>query len=302
MMDRKTDKSLLELSRKYKEAKRVPHRSGWLYKIGRGIRRVFKGNFGSVFREVQHRFSVSGHFTTKGNMDWEEPSPRLDATGLRIAVYSCVTGHYDLVTEPLYTEPELDYYLFTDMEGSFYSKWKKIDITAWKEYTELSPVQLNRKIKMLPFRYLPEYDYSIYVDGNIEIIAPMSPLVEEMGSCAFGVHYHRTRDCICDELDQIIHLMKADPALAGRQVLAYMNEGFPRHYGLYENPVLVRKHGDEGVCRLMEDWWQEYLRYPTRDQLSLPYIIWKTGYDRKNIHILGKNFSENPRFNKTRSH
>ena len=87
--------------------------------------------------------------------------------------------------------------------------------------------------------------------------------------------------------------------MAKRQIAAYKREGFPRHYGLYENSILIRKHKDEEVRRLMEAWWDEYMRYPTRDQLSLPYVIRKFGYDRSTIHIMGKNLEQNPRFNRT---
>ena len=260
------------------------------------------GELGSCLKELKYRFYRKTHYTTKGNRDLEILSSPIPVNGLKIAVYSCITDGYDTVIEPFCSESGIDYFLFTDGELSNDSHWKKIDITQLEEYKNLSPVQLNRKIKMLPFRYLPGYDYSIYVDGNIEIINLLLPLIEEMGSHAFGVHYHRTRDCIYDELVQVIHLNKADPALARQQIEAYKKEGFPRHFGLYENSILIRKQSDEEVRRLMEAWWEEYMRYPTRDQLSLPYVIWKTGYDRGKIHIMGSNLEKNPAFKRMRSH
>ena len=270
--------------------------SGLFHKINRGIYYIARGEFGTAFKKTRYSLFVKSRFTVKGNRDLEEPSPRLDITGMKIAVYSCITADYDVIREPLCTESGLDYFLFTDMDVPKGSKWKKVDLTGWKEYTELTPVQLNRKVKILPFRYLPEYDYTIYVDGKIEIVAPLSPMIEEMGSHGFGVHYHRDRDCIYDEAAQVIYLGKADPELTRKQLAEYEANGFPHHYGLYENPVLIRKHADKAVCRLMEAWWEEYRRYPTRDQISLPYIIWKTGFNRKNIHIIEKNLNYNSRF------
>jgi hypothetical protein len=100
----------------------------------------------------------------------------------------------------------------------------------------------------------------------------------------------------------VLHLRKADKATAKRQIATYKKEGFPRHYGLYENSILIRNHHDEPTRRLMEEWWVEYLKYSTRDQLSLPYLIWKLGYDKKNIHIIGHNLRNNHRFNRVHSH
>ncbi len=270
--------------------------------ICKGIRCLLQGDFKKIFDYFRNYMYETRFYTTEGNLDLEIPTPRMCVDGLKIAVYSCITDEYDTVLEPVSDEPGVDYYLFTDVEIRNGSKWKKVDITRFKEYTELTPVQLNRKIKMLPFKYLPDYDYSIYIDGNIEIVAPLSPLVEEMGSHALGVHYHRTRDCIYDELVQVLYLKKADPVLARQQVAAYKKDGFPPHFGLYENPILIRKHSDKGVCRLMEIWWEEYMRYPTRDQLSLPYVIWKSGYDRGKIHIIAKNLDKSPRFKRIHGH
>lgn len=256
----------------------------------------------SLISKFKHYAYAVCHFSTKGNADVEVPSPRLNIANLRIAVYTCIVGHYDNLIEPQFVEPGIDYYVFTDVDCPADSVWKKIDITQYKEYYELSPSQLNRKIKMLPFLYLPDYDYSLYVDGNIQIEAPVSPVIEEMGNCAFGVHYHRTRDCIYVEKVRIDYLRKADMTIVDKQIEEYKSEGFPHHYGLYENTVLIRKHHDESICHLMEEWWGEYQKYSTRDQLSLPYIIWKTNYDRTKIHIISRNIDKSSIFKRVRSH
>lgn len=253
-------------------------------------------------RFLEHRAYSFCHFTTKGNRRLEKLSPRLDTANLRMAVYTCIVGHYDSLIEPRIAEPGIDYYVFTDIDIPAGSVWKKIDITQFDEYHEFSPTQLNRRIKMLPFCYLPDYDYSVYVDGNIEIEGAVTPVVAEMGDCPFGTHYHRTRDCIYVEKVRVNYLRKADKETVDKQTAAYREAGFPRHYGLYENSILIRSHRDESVRHLMEAWWEEYMRYPTRDQLSLPYLIWKTGYDKSSIHIIGTNIDRNPNFRRTHSH
>lgn len=255
-----------------------------------------QGQIIEFFRYLRHTLYAVTHFSTQGNIIMEEPTQALDTKGLKIAVYTCIVGHYDQLLEPQYEEPGIDYYVFTDIDCPASSVWKKIDITQFEEYKALTPTQLNRKIKMLPFMYLPEYDYSLYVDGNIMIIDAISPMIQEMGHHVFGVHYHRTRDCIYDESTRIAYLRKANMTTVNKQIEEYKRNGFPRHYGLYENTILIRNHRDEGVCHLMETWWEEYQKYPTRDQLSLPYIIWKTNYDRNKIHILGKNIDKSTRF------
>ena len=46
---------------------------------------------------------------------------------------------------------------------------------------------------MLPFNYLRGYDYSVYVDGNIEIVTSVLPIIKNMGNAVLGVHYHKAK-------------------------------------------------------------------------------------------------------------
>ena len=136
----------------------------------------------------------------------------------------------------------------------------------------------------------------------IEIVGAISPMIEEMGDYGFGVHFHNQRDCIYDEAVMIKYAKKANMSEVKVQLDNYREEGFPSHFGLYENTILIRKHHDMSVCKLMESWWDEYLKYPTRDQLSLPYVIWKTNFPKESIYIMGDNINRNPRFNRGLKH
>ena len=265
---------------------------------------IRKGQLINLNNYVREYVYAITHYSTKGNRDVEDKTTQflLNTNNMRIAVYTCIVGNYDNIIEPQIIEPGIDYYVFTDQECLINSKWTKIDITHFEDYKNLSSIKLNRKIKMLPFIYLPDYDYSIYIDGNIEITGRILPQIKEMENCGLGIHYHRTRDCIYDELVRVAYLRKAKIAIAREQIKAYKKDGYPRHNGLYENTVLIRKHSDMSTRDLMESWWKEFLLYPTRDQLSLPYIIWKQGYDRRNIHILGMNINKSKTFKRVRSH
>ena len=261
-----------------------------------------RGEYREYLRFIIFSVYALFHYTTKGNKDYEMSSAKLDTTHLKIAVFTCITGHYDNIVEPLYVDPGVDYYVFTDMDCPENSVWKKIDIMQFEEYSQLTPAQMNRKIRMLAFHYLPDYDYSVYVDGNIEIQTSLIPVIEKMGDCPLGIHYHRNRDCVYVEAERVLYLRKANKELVNEQMAAYKKEGFPRHFGLYENTVLIKNHHDAGINQLMEAWWEEYHKYSTRDQLSLPYIIRKTHYDRSKIHIIGKNIDKASIFKRVSYH
>ena len=274
----------------------------WRIKRLTGYDYLQRGEYREFLRFVQFSIYALFHYTTKGNKDYERPSAPLDTSHLKIAVFTCITGNYDSIVEPLYVDPGVDYFVFTDMDCPKDSMWKKIDITQFDEYHQLTPAQMNRSIRMLSFRYLSDYDYSVYVDGNVEIQTSLLPVIAKMGDCPLGIHYHRNRDCIYVEAVRVDYLRKANMEIVHQQMEAYKQAGFPRHFGLYENTVLIKSHHDEGINQLMEAWWEEYKKYSTRDQLSLPYVVWKTHYDRSKIHIIGRNIDRGGIFKRVSYH
>lgn len=241
---------------------------------------------------------------TNVNFDIKETIEPSVGTNLnaKIVVYTCITGNYDSIKEPLYVNNNIDYYVITDMEVPDNSSWKKIDINKYDELKNLSLPDKNRYIKFFPHKLFPNYDFSIYVDGVIQIVADLQPLVENMGSCVLGLHRHNARNCLYDEAKAIIYANKAPKELVLNQINKYKKEQFPVQNGLYENTILIRKNNDENCIRLMESWWVEYMNSCKRDQLSLPYVIWKEKFNQKSIYIIGNDLDRNPRFKRNFRH
>jgi hypothetical protein len=49
----------------------------------------------------------------------------------------------------------------------------------------------------------------------------------------------------------------------------------------------------------MEEWWKEFIEYSKRDQISLPYVLWKNGIKINDVNELGKDLSTNYAFQKS---
>jgi len=82
---------------------------------------------------------------------------------------------------------------------------------------------------------------------------------------------HWGRDCAYEEAVGVANKDKDQLKNLLRIVRFLKQNEFPRHYGLYENNVIFRKHSDQTVIRFDELWWDLYNNYPQRDQLSHPY-------------------------------
>lgn len=193
----------------------------------------------------------------------------------RIVVYTALTGDYDNVSEILYKEDGVDYFLFTNNPSLKSKTWKIIPIQS-----DLDDVLLSREIKMLPHKYLnEEYEMSIYVDANVVIYGEISRLTCYLGhGNAFAVSAHSVRKTVKEEINACVKLGKVDGMQAREQYEKYLSEGFKEDQPLLECGILVRKHKDQNLQLLMQNWFNEFRDGIRRDQLSLPPCISRLGY------------------------
>lgn len=150
--------------------------------------------------------------------------------------------------------------------------------------------RLSRHPKMLPHLYFPDVEYSIYIDGNIDLLVEPEGLVEKFlkwdtgwGS-DWGVMKHAFRDCLYKEVETCLRYGIGDSGELREQADRYIEEGMPIGFGLWENPVIVRRH-TEYNAEFGQMWWEEYMRGSERDQISFPYLVWREGLDFKEVDI-----------------
>ncbi len=196
--------------------------------------------------------------------------------------YTIISGPYDTLKIPKTISKGWRYICFTD-QNIINNIWEIHPIP--EELKDLSPVKRQRCIKTQPHRFLPDHEWSVYVDGNIHIKVGMWKLVNEIcKNKDFSVPQHPQRNCIYDERVVCVRMKKDNGVESEAQIKRYKNEGFPVHFGLNETNLLVRRNVD-WVCELDDMWWNEIKNGSHRDQLSFNYCIWKTGY---RVHSLPK--------------
>ena len=97
-------------------------------------------------------------------------------------------------------------------------------------------------MKMHPFEFFKdEYDYTIYIDGNVRIISDVTSLfrVAKDSKCGFAMHEHYRRKCAYDEADVCVYKNKGNAEAIKKQMKRYEKEGFPRDFGLLEATIIV---------------------------------------------------------------
>ena len=243
----------------------------------------------------------------------ESPSRLVDPNSVssqfqneRIAIYTCVTGGYDHVKEPLCVEENCDYYLISDRQYPDLQVYRQLDVNDFIPNGSLTNAEKNRWCKMHGHRIFKDHRYSIYLDGSIQLTRPISQYVKQVGHSGIAIHKHPLRSCIYEEGLRLIASKRGNIDYQGlrRQMKRYLEDGMPREYGLFECTMIVRDNSNSIGKQITEEWFEEYLQGERRDQLSLTYVLWKNAIPSGDVGILndGQNIRKNPDFTMNEEH
>lgn len=209
--------------------------------------------------------------------------------GLKIAVYTCITGSYDQLTTPPATNTDIDYIAFlpleniTQSEGDVWSLRPINDdlIQAHSNYYDTwderdRQVKTARFYKINHHLALPEYDITIWVDGNMEVIESFvktNPFAI-YNDFDFLLTKHPIRNCAYKEAAVCMAERKDHNKLRiNHQLGKYIERYFPSNERLFETGFMIRRNTTD-MADLMQAWWQEVDQNSYRDQISLPFILW----------------------------
>tara|TARA_R110001606_G_scaffold99237_1_gene219040 strand:+ start:7259 stop:8911 length:1653 start_codon:yes stop_codon:yes gene_type:complete len=209
---------------------------------------------------------------------------------MKKVVYTAIFGGYDTLLDPKSVLPGVDYICYTDSNITS-------DIWQIKKVPAMygDSTRCARKYKLLPHRYLKEYDVSLWVDGNINIHGNIDDFIESnLRLSNIAVYDHMQcfdkRNCIYQEAQAIFYFgnkngnFKDNPVTIQKQMERYLTDSYPEQNGLISSGVILRKHNSTDVIDCMEHWWNEVKYGSKRDQLSFNYSAWKTELKYTWIH------------------
>jgi hypothetical protein len=197
----------------------------------------------------------------------------------KLIVYTYLNTDYDWLLPPIWSSTQVQYICFTDEPGLKCEGW---DVRYLSSFAGLCGGKMgNRYCKFFPWNLLPSHDWSIYIDANIRLLKDPTAIMNQITSrgVEMGIFQHPDRNNVWQEADACKMLGKIStdeyPVLE-RQLLRYHNEGLPFQSGLTENGVIIRAGRSDRLGSVMKLWWAELNNGVKRDQISLPYVLWKT--------------------------
>jgi hypothetical protein len=211
-----------------------------------------------------------------------------------IVLYTSIIGGYDKLKENQFKDDKVDYIAFTDQQPTNKSVWQ-----IKQPYMQFIDTSRQAKIyKVLPWLYMPDYEYSIWMDGCVELKVSPSELIKKYliePNVDIAMFNHHCRDDIYEEYkadEKFLHRKEEPEYLFKMQVDKYKQEGFPEHSGLYECTFILRRHSDI-IKQAMLEWWGEISGYTVCDQVSFKYVMNKHNIK---VNILPGNILNNQFF------
>lgn len=190
----------------------------------------------------------------------------------KIVIYTCNFGGFESVKEPQVIDLDVDYIIFTDNPHLKTKNWKVVVINELQGNHR----RASRLAKLLPHRYLPDHEVSIYIDSSITLT--VTNILKVAQECLqkndIAAYQHSKRNCTYTELDECVKLGKANPAKVESLRQYFEKDGFPKNYGLLENAFLIRRNTDS-IRKLNEEWHSFFTEGEERDQFYLMYLLWK---------------------------
>ena len=145
----------------------------------------------------------------------------------------------------------------------------------------LDPARASRRAKLMPHRYFPGEEWSIWLDNKSSLRMDPQAILDTLKSqsdATFFAFPHFRRRCVYQEGQAVWENGLDDYRTIKDRMTAYRAEGMPENAGLIEGHFIARRHHDPATARFGDHWFEHVLRFSRRDQISFPYLVWKTGF------------------------
>lgn len=215
---------------------------------------------------------------------------------IKLMVITVNLGNYEYFKDlNVINQNTIDWFYITDQ--NFKSNiWNVLDVNSFN-----LPYKNNRilskffKMKCHTLDMFKDYDYIFWVDSSF-VFENKNFVDDILNLCnnELVLYQHNSRRKEMDvynEKERCKKLKSVDNNLLDHQYEEYKKMGFIDIKGkLYSSGIILRKNTLK-INKIFEEWFEHNLNYTQRDQISLPYILWKN-------EIIPKVIKENINLNK----
>jgi sarcosine oxidase delta subunit len=161
------------------------------------------------------------------------------------------------------------------------------DVNFPARFNAFKPRLQARVVKMFGWQLVPGYDYYIWIDGSSAFTGPDSArlFMEQSQNADVVVFKHPNRNTIQKEADYLKYRLSINcPYITPRYENELIDEQLAeikadkdfKDENLFASTGLVYRN-TKAVQDMLKEWWYHTSRYHSIDQLSLPYVLAKSG-------------------------
>jgi hypothetical protein len=188
--------------------------------------------------------------------------------------YTCVFGNYDLVRNiNIKLSKKFNFFLITNLNIKS-KNWNILKVNN----NRLNNFFLSRFYKFFLHDKLKKYKYSVYFDGNIVLEKDFLFLLKKFISSKkdIGLFKHSSRSSVYQEISVNLKEKKNNSHNVKKLLNFYRKNKYSSVNDLTENCIIFRMNNSKKISLAMNLWWKLLGLYGKRDQILLPYVIWKT--------------------------
>ena len=224
---------------------------------------------------VASHVSVPGWLRDARLRTWREAAATRRAPA-RHVVYTAIAGGYETLKIPEAPDPDVEYVYFASEPAKDEGPWELRPFAR----TDEDPTRTARWHKLHGPELFPDAETVVWIDGNLTLLAGVEREIREKLLASphpIATLRHFDRSSVFEEAEACIERGKDAPALVRAQVARYRAAGLPQEHPFAETCIVAFRPGDPRARAVFATWWEELSAGSRRDQLSLPFALWKNG-------------------------
>lgn len=218
-----------------------------------------------------------------------------------IDIYTCITAGYDdLKKQP--SLRDVRYTAFVEGVQRPLPPWTVLSVPPPFVNSQGAPfgdppdpTRRAREVKVQAHVFLPDAEYSLWVDGCFVIRGDFRPerwIAEHMqGDVDLVTFQHTEHDCTYQHAARVWQAGLDNSVVVQKQMARYRAAGLPERAGMVQTNVILRRH-TEAVRAFDAAWWTEIQNGSRRDQLSFVYAARETGLRWKALPVHERQYFE----------
>jgi hypothetical protein len=205
----------------------------------------------------------------------------------KFLVLTSITGGKDKLLDPPQVFDNCDYIAYTDKKNNDIKVWEQRSVLEFSGIDAFKDRRNAKPYKILSAVMFPQYEYIIWEDGNHQLKVDPQTILDEYGEDVDMLLFkHPDRTCLYQELNACAQWNLDHRENLEIQFRFYKASNVPEHFGLFELSTFIVKTS-EVVKQLQLMWWEQICKFSSRDQISLPYCLWKLDKKIKKKRLKG---------------